>query len=101
MRFTFEVELDDATPDQTVLDELGRALRYWAGNLKHYPLTDGQHDTIRDSAYAEVGEWRLTRGAAATPDSAAPTSAAPHATPSHAAPSHAADDHPGEASGPS
>ena len=86
MRFTFEVELDDATPDPTVLDELGRALRYWAGNLKHYPLTDGQHDVIRDSSYAEVGEWRLTRG---------PSSAA------EVAPSHAAEDHPGEASAPS
>ncbi|MGW6132457.1 hypothetical protein ACWFNE_20720 [Cellulomonas sp. NPDC055163] len=94
MRFTFEVELDDATPDQTVLDELGRALRYWAGNLKHYPLTDGQHDTIRDSAYAEVGEWRLTRGAAHEGD------AAPPPTPD-VAPSHAAEDHPGEASAPS
>ena len=92
MRFTFEVELDDATPDKTVLDELGRALRYWAGNLKHYPLTDGQHDAIRDSAYAEVGEWRIERGGhAPTPDTA----------PSHPAPSHAAEDHPGEASAPS
>ncbi|MBB2922273.1 hypothetical protein [Cellulomonas cellasea] len=94
MRFTFEVELDDATPDPTVLDELGRALRYWAGNLKHYPLTDGQHDTIRDSSYTEVGEWRLTRGPSSTADAA----------PSHAAevaPSHAAEDHPGEASAPS
>lgn len=68
MRFTFEVELDDATPDQTVLDELGRALRYWAGNLKHYPLTDGQSDKVRDSSYAEVGEWRITRGTAGAPD---------------------------------
>lgn len=91
MRFTFEVELDDATPDKAVLDELGRALRYWAGNLTHYPLTDGQHDAIRDSAYAVVGEWRLTRGSAPAPGAAAP----------HPAPSHAADDHPGEASSPS
>ena len=68
MRFTFEVELDDATPDQTVLDELGRALRYWAGNLRHYPLTDGQSDKVRDSSYAEVGEWRITRGTAGAPD---------------------------------
>jgi hypothetical protein len=90
MRFTFEVELDDALPDETVLDELGRALRYWAGNLKHYPLTDGQHDTVRDSAYAEVGEWRLERG------SASQTGAA-----EVAGTSHAADDHPSEASGPS
>ncbi|WP_258725796.1 hypothetical protein [Cellulomonas sp. NS3] len=96
MRFTFEVELDDATPDQTVLDELGRALRYWAGNLKHYPLTDGQHDTIRDSSYAEVGGWRIERGPAPTPDTTPP-----HDASSHPAPSHAADDHPGEASSPS
>ncbi|MFS0699082.1 hypothetical protein AB6N24_03815 [Cellulomonas sp. 179-A 4D5 NHS] len=94
MRFTFEVELDDATPDKTVLDELGRALRYWAGNLKHYPLTDGQHDTIRDSAYAEVGEWRIARGSSPAAD------ASPAPTP-EVTPSHAAEDHPGEASAPS
>jgi hypothetical protein len=61
MKFTLEVELDEATPDDVVLSELGRVLRYWAGNLKHYPLTDGQSDTIRDSAYAEVGSWRIAR----------------------------------------
>ena len=94
MRFTFEVELDDATPDKTVLDELGRALRYWAGNLKHYPLTDGQHDAILDSAYAVVGEWRLMRDTAPTPGAA--SEPAPEV-----APSHAAEDHPGEASAPS
>lgn len=81
MKFTLEVELDDATPDETVLDELGRVLRYWAGNLKHYPLTDGQHDTVRDSAYAEVGEWRIAR--AATPGThdapGAPAGGAPDA----------------------
>ena len=61
MKFTLEVELDEATPDDVVLGELGRILRYWAGNLKHYPLTDGQSDTIRDSRYAEVGTWRISR----------------------------------------
>ena len=103
MKFTLEVELDDATPDPTVLDELGRVLRYWAGNLKHYPLTDGQHDAIRDSSYTEVGEWRITPGPApaSTPDAAPPDSASSHPAPSHPAPSHAADDHPSEASGPS
>ncbi len=61
MRFTLEVELDDATPDDVVLSELGRILRYWAGNLEHYPLTDGQRETISDSAYAEVGSWHVAQ----------------------------------------
>jgi hypothetical protein len=65
MKFTLEVELDDATPDDVVLDELGRILRYWAGNLKHYPLTDGQSEVLRDSSYEAVGTWRLARTPAA------------------------------------
>jgi hypothetical protein len=61
MRFTLEVELDDATPDDVALTELGRILRYWAGNLKHYALTDGQREVLRDSGYAAVGTWRISR----------------------------------------
>ena len=61
MKFTLEVELDDTAPDDVVLSELGRILRYWAGNLKHYPLTDGQSEVVSDSAYAAVGTWRISR----------------------------------------
>lgn len=40
--------------------ELGRILRYWAGNLGHYDLTTEKSESIRDSAYEEVGSWRVT-----------------------------------------
>lgn len=39
--------------------ELGRILRYWAGNLKHYELKPGDGSAIYDSAYREVGTWRI------------------------------------------
>lgn len=40
--------------------ELGRILRYWAGNLKHYELRPGDTSEIYDSAYNEVGTWQIT-----------------------------------------
>lgn len=58
MKFVLEVELSDQDP-ATHLTELGRILRYWAGNLKHYELVPGTSETISDSAYAEVGTWRI------------------------------------------
>lgn len=60
MKFVLEVDLDavrDAPPE-----ELGRILRYWAGNVKHYPLTAGSGETIMDSAYSPVGSWRIEGG---------------------------------------
>lgn len=60
MRFTLEVDLSaGAMPDAT-LDELGRILRYWAGNLRHYPLEPGSGETVSDSSYAPVGSWSIT-----------------------------------------
>jgi len=58
MRFTLSVDLDALPDDPTT--ELGRILRYWAGNLSHYDLADGVGDDVRDSAYAAVGEWRVS-----------------------------------------
>lgn len=58
MRFHLEIDLD-ALP-QPHDAELGRILRYWAGNLGHYDLTAETSESIRDSAYEEVGSWRVT-----------------------------------------
>ena len=57
MKFTLTVDTDLLTGDPE--QELSRILRYWAGNLKHYELTDGTGETLMDSAYVAVGEWRL------------------------------------------
>lgn len=59
MRFTLQVDIDQESAEQTV-QELGRILRYWAGNLKHYPLEPGAGEKIYDSAYTEVGSWTFT-----------------------------------------
>ena len=60
MRFTLEVDLAAGAVPDDVLGELGRILRYWAGNVKHYPLEPGVGETISDSTYASVGSWRFT-----------------------------------------
>jgi hypothetical protein len=57
VKFRLEVDLDKLSGDQ--LFELGRILRFWAGNLKHYPIEPGTRETISDSEYVEVGEWRI------------------------------------------
>lgn len=60
MKFVLEVDLDAVAgaPDE----ELGRILRYWAGNVKHYDLAAGTTETIRDTGYAAVGTWRIEDG---------------------------------------
>ncbi|AZM55663.1 hypothetical protein DMA15_26320 [Streptomyces sp. WAC 01529] len=40
----------------------GRILRYWGGNLRHYALTPGDGESVHDSAYREVGRWRVVAG---------------------------------------
>lgn len=62
MKFRLEVDLAAGVmPDET-LDELGRILRYWAGNVKHYPLEARAGETISDSSYAPVGTWAYVAG---------------------------------------
>lgn len=61
MKFTLTVDTDLLTGDPE--QELSRILRYWAGNLKHYELTDGTSETLMDSAYVAVGEWKLSASA--------------------------------------
>ncbi|CAL9353992.1 hypothetical protein [Streptomyces sp. enrichment culture] len=60
MKFVLEVAVDDAQPKETTVRELGRILRYWAGNLHHYDLRPGDASPVYDSEYREVGTWRLT-----------------------------------------
>lgn len=57
-RFVFEVDLSAVTGDPA--EELSRALRYWAGNLKHYDLTEPVTEAVYDSEYAEVGQWTIS-----------------------------------------
>ncbi|MEV0238759.1 hypothetical protein AB0I06_02285 [Streptomyces sp. NPDC050674] len=59
MRFLLEVSLDDAALTKDPAGELGRILRYWAGNLRHYELAPGDEAAIYDSEYREVGRWRV------------------------------------------
>ncbi|MFE7797096.1 hypothetical protein [Nocardia sp. NPDC057440] len=63
MKFTLEVDLDalpDGVPAPADLAvELGRILRYWGGNMKHYQLVEGDASDIYNSAYRQVGAWRI------------------------------------------
>jgi hypothetical protein len=58
MRFVLEVDLTAGVVPGKELEELGRILRYWAGNLKHYDMAPGVGETLSDSSYALVGTWR-------------------------------------------
>lgn len=60
MKFVLEVDLGAVT--DAPAEELGRILRYWAGNLKHCPLTAGSTETHTDSSHAPVGSWRIEDG---------------------------------------
>lgn len=59
MKFLLEVELADAAPEGESARELGRILRYWGGNVRHYALEPGDGSAVYDSAYREVGRWRV------------------------------------------
>ncbi|MEX3103642.1 hypothetical protein ACSCBZ_01875 [Streptomyces niveiscabiei] len=54
-KFVLEVSVDPERP----VEELGRILRYWGGNLHHYGLEPGDGSAVYDSAYREVGRWRI------------------------------------------
>ena len=60
MKFVLEVEMGPTAFDGNAVKELGRILRYWAGNLRHYKLVPGDRDDIYDSAYRQVGHWTIT-----------------------------------------
>ncbi|MFE0098858.1 hypothetical protein [Streptomyces sp. NPDC059009] len=62
MKFVLEVDMTDAAFREHATDEIGRILRYWGGNVRHYPLAPGDGEAIHDSGYREVGAWRVTEG---------------------------------------
>ncbi|MGX2997085.1 hypothetical protein JNUCC64_22955 [Streptomyces sp. JNUCC 64] len=59
LKFVLEVNVPDGGPDETVR-ELSRVLRYWGGNLHHYPPAPGTGETVYDSVYREIGRWTYT-----------------------------------------
>ncbi|AJP04861.1 hypothetical protein ACFY4K_03235 [Streptomyces leeuwenhoekii] len=59
MKFVLEVTMDDGALAEDPVGELGRILRYWGGNVRHYDLRPGDGSAVYDSAYQEVGGWRI------------------------------------------
>ncbi|MEV6050924.1 hypothetical protein [Streptomyces sp. NPDC052107] len=59
MKFVLEVTVDEGASARDRAAELGRILRYWGGNLHHYGLEPGDGSAVYDSAYQEVGAWRV------------------------------------------
>lgn len=51
--------MDDGALAEDPAGELGRILRYWGGNLRHCALGPGDGSAVYDSAYREVGGWRI------------------------------------------
>ncbi|MBT2441765.1 hypothetical protein J7E93_16920 [Streptomyces sp. ISL-36] len=59
MKFLLEIDMSDPAFHDNAATELGRILRYWAGNLRHYSLEPGCRESVYDSAYREVGQWSV------------------------------------------
>jgi coproporphyrinogen III oxidase-like Fe-S oxidoreductase len=59
VKFVLEVTVDDGVEAQDRARELERILRYWGGNLRHYALGPGAGSAVYDSAYQEMGAWRV------------------------------------------
>ena len=59
MTFLLEVTMDGDALTKDPAGELGRILRYWGGNLRHYPLEPGDEAAVYDSYHREVGQWRI------------------------------------------
>ena len=62
MKFILEVDLDGFGDE--IGKELGRILRYWGGAAPHLDLSAEATQAVYDSAYREVGHWKIT----ASPD---------------------------------
>ena len=60
VKFVLEVDVPEDVPEWDAERELGRILRYWAGNLRHFDLQPGDGSAIYDSDYREVGSWQIT-----------------------------------------
>jgi hypothetical protein len=63
MKFTLEVDMGEDGWGGNAEKELGRILRYWGGNLSYFELKPGDTAAIYDSAYTQVGAWRITAAA--------------------------------------
>ncbi|POX45375.1 hypothetical protein [Streptomyces sp. Ru72] len=59
MKFVLEVDMGENGWGGNAAEELGRILRYWGGNLKHYEMKPGDGSAVYDSAYREVGRWAV------------------------------------------
>jgi hypothetical protein len=59
MKFVLEVTVGDTATVEDRAAELGRILRYWGGNLRHYALQPGDGSAVYDSGYQEIGQWRI------------------------------------------
>ncbi|WP_433466064.1 hypothetical protein [Spirillospora sp. CA-128828] len=63
MKFVLEVDMGEGAVAGDAVSELGRILRYWGGNVRHYELKPGDGSVIYDSDYGEVGQWHIVADA--------------------------------------
>lgn len=57
MKFVFEVDMVTDAVKQDPEAEISRMLRYWAGNIKNYPMEQGAEEDIYDSEFKVAGSW--------------------------------------------
>ncbi|GAA4892032.1 hypothetical protein [Streptomonospora salina] len=60
MKFVLDVEMGEDAFGGDAARESGRILRYWGGNLHYHDFKPGDgSDCYYDSAYTDVGGWRI------------------------------------------
>jgi hypothetical protein len=64
MKFILEVDMREGAVTGDAAGELGRILRYWGGNVRHYELKAGDGSAVYDSDYREVGRWEIVETSA-------------------------------------
>ncbi|PQZ95089.1 hypothetical protein CQ018_07110 [Arthrobacter sp. MYb227] len=57
MKFVFEIDMSTEAVKIDPEKEISRMLRYWAGNLKNYPMEQGAEEDIYDSDFKAAGSW--------------------------------------------
>ncbi|MFC6887084.1 MULTISPECIES: hypothetical protein [Actinomadura] len=65
MKFFLEVDMGETAFDGHAVEELGRIMRYWGGNVRHYEMRPGAGSVVYDSSYNDVGRWGIVEDAGA------------------------------------
>ena len=68
MKLVVEIDLDSGAVPADTLGEVGRILRSGRTTRTHDELVPGTSETLSDSTYAPVGQWRIEDSPPAGPE---------------------------------